>query len=241
MMLRPLISLALFLVPVALVAADENLGKLSEKYESGGRGPGTVSTGRGDPGGVSYGTYQLASKIGRADAFVKRYYPEEFKGLQGGTPEFTVKWKELAAKDTAGLRKNEHEYIKETHYDPQVKKLETELKLDLSKRSAALRDVVWSVAVQHGPRTDLIVTAVKPLLGSGGIKDVSDEEIIHAVYAERGRKDENGKLVRFRSVGEEIIPALSRRMVNEMNDALEMLRKQESRAAQEKAHRRRGR
>src|SRR6516165_2314194 len=97
---------------VAAARADEPpLGKLSEKYESGGRGPATVSTGVGDPGGVSYGTYQLASKIGRADEFVRQYYPEEFKGLKGGSPEFTKKWKELADKDPTGLRKNEHEFI----------------------------------------------------------------------------------------------------------------------------------
>ncbi|HKG81488.1 MAG TPA: LysM domain-containing protein, partial [Pyrinomonadaceae bacterium] len=40
--------------------ADE-LGALSAKYETGGRGPGTVSTGAGDFGGVSYGSYQMAS------------------------------------------------------------------------------------------------------------------------------------------------------------------------------------
>jgi hypothetical protein len=34
-----------------------NLGMTSSRYESGGRGAGTVSTGRGDHGGVSYGTY----------------------------------------------------------------------------------------------------------------------------------------------------------------------------------------
>src|SRR5437868_5572367 len=95
-------------------AVDEALGKLSEKYESGGRGPGTVSTGKGDPGGVSYGTYQLASKIGRADEFVKKHYPEEFKGLKGGGDEFTKKWKELVAKDPKALHTNEHAFIKET-------------------------------------------------------------------------------------------------------------------------------
>jgi len=237
MRLRSAAAFVVLFLPVALAAADEQLGKLSEKYESGNRGPGTVSTGRGDPGGVSYGTYQLASKIGRADAFVKRYYPDEFKGLKGGTEEFTAKWKELAAKDPAGLRKNEHEYIKETHYDPQVGKLEAELKLDLTKRSAALRDVVWSVAVQHGPRTDLIVTAVRPLVAKRPLDEVSDAAIIRAVYAERGRKDKDGKLVRFRSVGEEIIPALTRRFENEMKDALEMLRRPQSRAAQEESHR----
>src|SRR6478736_3004866 len=98
--MRPLVFAVALLAPPA---ADEDLGKLSEKYESGNRGPGTVSTGKGDPGGVSYGTYQLASKVGRADAFVKRYYPDTFKGLKGGTDEFTQRWKELAAKDPKGL------------------------------------------------------------------------------------------------------------------------------------------
>ncbi len=208
------------------VWGEEPLGKLSEKYESGNRGPSTVSTGRGDPGGVSYGTYQLASKVGTTDRFVKRYYPDEFKGLSAGTPEFTKRWKELAEKDAEGLRKNEHAFIKETHYDPQAKWLEEELGLDVTKRSAALRDVVWSVAVQHGPRTDLITDSVKPLLRGRKIGGVSDEEIIRAVYAERGRQDDKGKLVRFRRVGDEIIPGLVKRFENELADALAMLKKE---------------
>src|SRR3954468_564070 len=179
---------------------DEELGKLSEKYESGNRGPGTVSTGKGDPGGVSYGTYQLASKVGRADAFVKRYYPDKFQGLKAGTDEFTKAWKGLAAADPKGLRANEHAYIKETHYDPQVKKLAKDLGLDVAKRSAVLRDVVWSTAVQHGPNTDVVVAAVKPLLEKKKLDEVSDEEVIRAVYAERGRKNPDGTLARFKGV-----------------------------------------
>ena len=209
----------------AAAAADAPLGKLSEKYESGGRGPGTVSSGKGDPGGVSYGTYQLASKVGRADDFVKKYYPEEFKGLKGGTDEFTKKWKELAQKDPKGLRANEHAYIKETHYDPQVKRLAKDLMVDATKRSAAFRDVVWSVAVQHGPNTDVIVTAVKPLLKDAKLEDVTDEQMIRAVYAERGRKGADGKLVRFKGVSDDWIPALTKRFDNELKDALEILKK----------------
>ena len=53
-------------------ALAEALGKLSAKYETGGRGPGTVSTGAGDRGGVSYGSYQMASKLGVATRFVKQ-------------------------------------------------------------------------------------------------------------------------------------------------------------------------
>lgn len=208
-----------------LTPADPELGKLSEKYESGGNGPATVSTGKGDPGGVSYGTYQLASKVGRADEFVARYYPAAFKGLKGGTPEFTAKWKELAAKDPKGLRANEHAFIKETHYDPQADKLKADLGLDVATRSAALRDVVWSTAVQHGPKTDVIVAAVKPLLKGKTIADVTDEAIIRAVYAERGRKTAAGKLARFPRVSDDWVPGLTKRFENELRDALEMLKK----------------
>ncbi len=220
------ILFALLLLPAALLAADPPLGKLSEKYESGNRGPGTVSDGVGDPGGVSYGTYQLASKVGRADAFVKKYYGKDFVGLKAGTDEFTKRWKELAAKDADGLRANEHEYIKDTHYDPQVAKLAKELKLDVSKRSAAFRDVVWSTAVQHGPNTDVIVKAAGTLLTEGKkIDAVTDEDLIRAVYAERGRKTEDGKLARFKGVSEKWIPALTKRFESELKDALEMLKK----------------
>jgi hypothetical protein len=216
----------LFVAAFALAADAEKLGTLSEKYESGNRGPSTVSTGKGDPGGVSYGTYQLASKIGRADEFVKKHYPDEFKGLKGGTEEFTKRWKELAEKDADGLRKKEHQFIKETHYDPQVAKLAKDLKLDVSKRSAAFRDVVWSTAVQHGPNTDVIVVAVNILLkGDVKLVDLGDEELIKAVYAERGRKTEDGKLARFKGVSADWIPALTKRFESEQKDALEMLKR----------------
>ena len=215
----------LALVLVLAAPSDEELGKLSEKYESGNRGPGTVSTGKGDPGGVSYGTYQLASKIGRADDFVRRYYPDKFKGLKAGTDEFTKAWKALAAADPKGLRANEHAYIKATHYDPQVRKLAKDLGLDVGKRSAVLRDVVWSTAVQHGPQTGVVVTAVKPLAEKRKLDEVTDEEVIRAVYAERGRKNQDGTLARFKGVSADWIPGLTKRFENELADALAELEK----------------
>jgi len=216
-------------VIVLLAASFEvpaELGSLSEKYESGGRGPATVSTGKGDPGGVSYGSYQLASKRGRADEFVEKYYPKDFAGLKGGTPEFTVKWKELAAADPKGLHAKEHQFIRETHYDPQAAKLNKDLGLDLTKRSAALRDVVWSTAVHHGPNASLIVNSLKPLIAVTSIDQLADEAIVKAVYAERGRKTADGKLVHFKNVSDEWIPALSNRFANEQKDALAMLAKE---------------
>jgi hypothetical protein len=135
-----------------------------------------------------------------------------------------MKWKELAASDPAGLRKYEHQFIKETHYDPQLRKLKKESDLDVDKRSAVLRDVVWSTAVQHGPNTNVITQAAKPLLAGGkSWTDIPDETLIRSIYAERGRKTVDGKLVHFPGVSPEWIPALGKRFENELKDALNML------------------
>ena len=54
---------SLFLLPASATAADdyekEMLGTLSASYEAGS--PGTISSGVGDSGGKSYGSYQFAS------------------------------------------------------------------------------------------------------------------------------------------------------------------------------------
>jgi hypothetical protein len=200
------------------------LGRLSAKYESGGRGPEVVSTGKGDPGGVSYGTYQLASALGNADRFVQKHFASTFKGLKGGTPEFTEVWKKTVAKNPKAFHRKEHQYIKETHYDPQVKLIERELGIDLDKRSSALRDVVWSCAVHHGPNSKLIVNAAKNLPSTIDLKSPkADADLIKAIYAERGRMDNQGKLVYFQRVADSLIPSLTNRFQNELADALKML------------------
>jgi hypothetical protein len=196
------------------------LGTLSEKYESGGRGSATVSSGIGDPGGVSYGTYQLASALGNADRFVRLHYPTEFEGLKGGSPSFTDTWKKAVAKDPEQFRRNEHEFIKKTHYDPQVKLIESTLKVDIDARTRAFRDVIWSCAVHHGPHSKIILTASKNIdLHSKH----SDGDWIKAIYQERGRSDDAGKLVYFPRVSDKLIPGLTRRFREELADALKLL------------------
>ena len=72
-------------------AIADTLGQLSAKYETGGRGCGTVSTGAGDYGGVSYGSYQMASKMGVPTKFVTQPgFPwlKDFANLTAGTAPF---------------------------------------------------------------------------------------------------------------------------------------------------------
>ncbi|HEY0728738.1 MAG TPA: LysM domain-containing protein, partial [Pyrinomonadaceae bacterium] len=140
---------------IGTALADE-LGVLSAKYETGGRGPGTVSTGAGDPGGVSYGSYQMASKMGVVQRFVAQagfQWADDFKGLTAGTAPFTAVWKKIATEQTDAFQKAQHDFIKRSHYDPLASKVLADNKVDVNTRSFAVQNVIWSTAVQHGGAT----------------------------------------------------------------------------------------
>ncbi|MBZ4415675.1 LysM peptidoglycan-binding domain-containing protein [Myxococcus sp. RHSTA-1-4] len=209
--------------------ASHDLGTLSRKYEA--QGPGTVSTGAGDAGGVSYGSYQFASKTGSAQEFVnglKNTYPEYYKALAGkkpGSAEFSAAWKDLAKKDPEGFFKAQHDAIKRTHYDPAVADIKKTTGLDVTTRSKALQDVAWSTSVQHRNNSDDIFKAA--MKGKDPSK-MSDEEIIKAVYAERGRRNSSGELVHFTRNSRKVQESVANRFQNEQKDALAMLKKEQA-------------
>lgn len=218
-------------VPAAIgaigAAIAETLGALSAKYETGGRGPGTVSTGAGDKGGVSYGSYQMASKMGVPARFVSQAgFPwlQDFKNLVPGTAEFTATWKRIASAQTAAFQEAQHAYIKRTHYDLLVAKILTDDNLDVNSRSRALQDVVWSTAVQHGGATPIVHRACGRVT-STRTDPKYDEELIRAIYAERGKKKADGNLAYFSGNSENVQRGVSNRFKNELQDALAMLAK----------------
>jgi hypothetical protein len=140
------------------------LGTTSERYESGGRGPGVVSTGSGDRGGVSYGIYQMSSKMGVVQKFIEQSaYRDMFAGLDAGTRKFTETWKRIAKNHPQAFRAAQHDYIKNTHYAVQMDAVLDAIDFPVANKSAALHDMVWSTSVQFGPRTELITRALHGL------------------------------------------------------------------------------
>ena len=133
----------------AKTAGNWVLGQTSKLFESGKGGAGTVSSGKGDFGGASYGTYQLSSTQGTLQKFLKSSkYGDQFAGLQPGTPEFNAKWKEVAKADPE-FGSAQHDYIKATKFDPAMAGLKKS-GIDLSKDGAAVQDALWSTSVQFG-------------------------------------------------------------------------------------------
>ena len=211
-------------------ALAEALGKLSAKYETGGRGPGTVSTGIGDRGGVSYGSYQMASKMGVPQKFVAQAgFPwlADFQNLTAGTADFTACWKRIATNEPDAFQKCQHEYIKKTHYDLLVAKIMTDDGLDVNTRSHALQDVVWSTAVQHGGNTSMVHKALANVK-CARTDAAFDEQLIRAIYAERGRTKADGSLVYFSKSSPNVQKGVANRFKSELNDALAMLAKEKA-------------
>ena len=83
-------------------------------------------------------------------------------------------------------------------------------------RSAAFRDVVWSVAVQHGPGATVITQAL-----------ADDAVLINAIYDERGteRVGRDGKktLKYFSKSTLDVQAGVRKRMLQERHCALHML------------------
>lgn len=160
------------------VAAWAGLGSISARYESGNRGVHAISSGQGDPGGASYGKYQLASNTGTLNRYLKDSgYAAQFQGLKPGTKGFNDKWKELAANDPK-FGQSQHDFIKRTHYDPAAAKAG---KLGFNMENRGVQDAIWSASVQHGGVNRILERAAK----TPGWERMNDEEKLRRLYEVR--------------------------------------------------------
>ena len=159
-----------------------SLGQTSASYESGLAGAGAISTGKGDHGGVSYGSYQFSSVTGTLHEYLQQSaYGEQFDGLTPATPKFDTVWRELARTDP-GFGKDQHDFVGRSHYGAQVAALKAS-GLDLSNRDMAVQDAIWSTAVQFRHLTPGIFDkGLSEKFGADyDLAKLSDNDIVDAV------------------------------------------------------------
>jgi hypothetical protein len=170
--------------------APAGLGVVSATFESGASGVDAIGYDRG--GGTSYGVYQIASRTGTMDRFIDfldgaaPLWAERLRAAgaadtgstDGGMPRV---WRAIAAEDPDRFTGLQHAFIEATHYRPAERRIE-ESGLRVAERSEALREALWSTAVQHGPggAARIFRTALSRL-GDGA----ADAPIIEQVYAHR--------------------------------------------------------
>lgn len=211
----------------AVDSSPRRLGALSERYESGGRGPGTVSSGAGDPGGVSYGLYQLASRTGTAAAFLAAEgvrWSREFLAKAPGSPAFSAAWQAVAAREGDAFAEAQHAFVERTHYRPAVDAVKAQTGLDLDGRALAVRDACWSCAVQHGGAAKILARAIiRADAETARTAPGYDRALIEAIYAVR--TDYVRKLARSADAGSRktLLGLAERRYPDERARALAML------------------
>jgi YD repeat-containing protein len=213
-------------IETVVVTAPYYRGNLSMFYETGHR-PGQeaeaaakVSTGKKDPGGVSYGAYQLSSKRGIVQDFLKKdgaQWADKFDGLDptisGG--DFATEWQTIAKDTPDDFFDAQHQYIERTHYDPVVSDVLAATGVNIDDLTGAVQDVVWSMSVQHGKAAKLVTTAILNLQGKVSLSDPGyNEALVNQLYD-----------VREQYVKDLKQPNLITRYQSERQDALKMLGK----------------
>lgn len=166
--------------PPAPKMEHKELGFISRKFESGTSGPGTISSGKGDPGGKSYGCHQLASKTGTLYAYLRRSrYHDQFapvmaKKFHEPGPAFDRTWKRIAREEPEMFAEDQFRFIKKKHY--------TNLRIFADRlgipRTKAINEALFSIGVQHG--------RAKKVVESAGILDTDKErDIVNKLYDAR--------------------------------------------------------
>jgi hypothetical protein len=206
------------------VKQTQGIGKLSAIFESGEKGPEVI--GFDDRGGTSYGTFQISSKAGTMKQFVdylseraptwaeklKAAGPANTGGRIGRMPEA---WKKLAAEDPAGFSKMQYDFIEKTHYLPAVQEISERTGVNVAQYPKAVREVLWSTAVQHGPNgaAKIFSKAIsKSQTQNGGIQM---PQLIKSVY--------NMRAGQFESSSSDIRASVQSRFAQEGKLALAML------------------
>ena len=194
------------------------LGAMSEKYETGGRGSETI--GWDQVGGTSYGKYQIASKVGAMTDFLKfaeqsgrgdiaaklrAAGAETDTGTAGGKAADV--WKQLAASGELGDL--EHQFIKKRSFDPAMAGLQDPKLRKMIEGNKGLQEMMWSTSVQHGG------AGASSIMNKVFKQGMSQEDLVKAVYAERG--------TRFGGSTEEVQKSVQNRFMREQGDVMAML------------------
>ena len=207
------LSAALVFGLVAVMASSNwvgrtSLGMLSRYYETGSlsdeEAAGVISTVDGDPGGKSYGAYMFASKTGTIKAFIQWCLSDNpstsaayaigeklstayYSGGEGCGPLFDQAWTELAANDKSAFFSAQEAFVKSDLYDEAIRLIcATYPTFNINNYSVALKNVIWSRAVHHGPSGAASVV-IRAFNAMGGFFNQPEGDLIMAIYRESGR------------------------------------------------------
>lgn len=211
-----------------------DFGDLSAHFESKEHGPAAV--GYDSHGGVSLGSFQLTTKHGSVDGFIafladrrpdwaarlKSADAADDRSKAGPRGQLPKTWKAIAKEDPEGFEAEQRAFAAQAFYRPAVERAEEKSGVRIDERSRAVREAVFSAAVQHGPygAGNLTARAAERVNRRKVDGQDYDKALIDEMYA--GRKNRLGNL------SPDIRRAVARRLDQERSMAQTMLARGET-------------
>lgn len=211
-----------------LAGAGRKLGDVIASEESGGDG--VLKVGYDRNGGTSYGKWQLSSKQGSYQEWLRYLGTAEARGrygeeacreiagaLAGAGPANTgtssgrhaAVYQELARKYPEVMEESQRDFLKASHYDGALGKLPAGLR-QMIEGDRALQEMVFSTAVQMGP------AGCARILNGVWHEGMGREELVRAAYARRGQPEN------FKSSTAQVRQSVAARMGREAETILGM-------------------
>ncbi|MDL2210699.1 hypothetical protein LJC26_07850 [Desulfovibrio sp. OttesenSCG-928-O18] len=213
------------------------VGKLAAKFESGSDGGAAIGYDR--HGGTSYGKYQISSRAGTMRSFIgflkteapdiaerlEKAGPMNTGGKRGKMPET---WKQIAAEDPDRFEALQDKFIRASHFEPAMRAISEKSGVPVEDMPFALREVVFSTAVQHGASAASRI--ISRALGQVGETKLDPEknppESLAKAQENLIRKIYDNRSGQFRSSTQTVQAAVKSRLKQEMSMAISMLRQE---------------
>ncbi len=215
-------------------AVGGGLGALSAMFESGEKGAAAIGYDRA--GGTSYGKYQIASRVGTMSRFLsyldsrapdlatrlRRAGPANTGSTQGRMP---AEWARIAQEEPGRFERLQTDFIKMDHYQPAREKILERTGVDIETAKPALREALFSTAVQHGASgaARIFNQAIDKFLGHGGQAQGGVQGFEQALVSEVYNRRQN----QFGGSTDAVRSSVRNRLRQEKDMVMAMLRNQD--------------
>ena len=167
------------------------IGKHVKQFESGTTGSATISSGKGDYGGVSFGSYQFPS-YGKSEVdkdsnlykFWSTYYGAKYPNVKPGNNQaFKDAWLKEAKSDPQGFYENEYAYMFPNYYGSARDIFSKNGLGNFDDYDRAAQEALWSTTVQLGAGGPSTSKGAFALFKKAGINtSMEPTEFINKLY-----------------------------------------------------------
>jgi len=181
----------------------QGLGSVAALFESGDKGAAAIGYDR--TGGTSYGKFQISSRAGTMNRFLsylseqepalaerlRKSGPANTGSTRGRMPD---EWARIAAENPERFERLQTEFIKKDHYQPAREKIREQTGVDIETAKPALREALFSTAVQHGATgaarifneaIDKYMRKPEAAQASGAVAKSFEQALVSEVYSKR--------------------------------------------------------